>query len=179
MKFAAFQLRRPRVTRRWSVAMPLLLLSAQPVIVQVREYEGATTVDIVAWEPTSPNWGLRTSVRKNGSLERDHYIFVNTVYLGLTSAPRFVKMLEPKARGLQTTILSDVHNCYQSHLCSPRSFLAARVPEDLMEDRPDSLVLVIPSPRAASGEVTITIEAEVIKAYMATTDSVVAARKHK
>lgn len=157
-------------------ALALVTAAVQPVIVQVREYEGSTTADIVAWNPRYPNWGLRTSVRKDGSLERDHVFYVNTFYLGLTSSPRFVKMLEPRARNLETRIVSDVHNCYRIDRCSPRSYLAARVPDRLVQDKPDSLVLVVPSTRDASGEVTISISADVIAPYVATVDSVVAAR---
>lgn len=164
----------------WWAAIPLVLATAQPVLVQVREYEGSTTAEVVAWSSRRPNWGLRTAVRENGSLERDHYVFVNTIYLGLTSSPRFVKMLEPRVRNLETKIVSnDVHNCYQSDLCSPRSYLAARVPDRLLQAKPDSIVLVVPSNRDASGQVTIRIAADVITPYVATVDSLIAARKKK
>ncbi len=164
----------------WWAAIPLVMATAQPVVVQVREYEGSTTANVVAWSSRRPNWGLRTAVRKNGSLERDHYVFVNTIFLGLKSSPRFVKMLEPRVRNLETTIVSnDVHSCYRSDLCSPRSYLAARVPDRLLQARPDSIVLVLPSERDASGQVTIRITTNVITPYVATVDSLVAARKKK
>jgi hypothetical protein len=164
---------------RSGAALALVMTAAQPAMVQVREYQGSTTADVVAWNPDSPDWGLRTAVRRDGSLQRDHVVYVNTFFLGLTSSPRFVKMLEPRVRNLESSIVSDVHNCYRIDRCSPRSYLAARVPDRLLQDRPDSIVLVVPSTRDASGQVTISIPADVIAPYVATVDSVVDARRKK
>ncbi|MHB8839826.1 MAG: hypothetical protein ACYC7F_12850, partial [Gemmatimonadaceae bacterium] len=57
-----------------------LVLAARPsaghdapqggAVIQIRDFEKASIVEIVAWSATEPQFGLRTFVKRNGSPDR-------------------------------------------------------------------------------------------------------------
>ncbi len=155
--------------------------TVKPPIVQVRDYPHAPSVAIVAWSPDQPAYGLRSGVRRNGSLERDHQLYVSNVYLGFTSAaqnPRYVQMLWPSARKVETTwVAKDSYNCHDQSRCSPPTYLGARIPDKLLRENRDSLVLRFPAARSGLDEMIIMIRRDMIDPYLAAVDSVVAALK--
>ena len=160
-----------------TIALSAFTMFATPVV-QVRDYPHDPSVVVVAWQPSESNWGLRSSVRRDGRLENDHWFYVSTIYLGNIATPRFVNMFEPKTRNVEAiSNPNDTHFCNESNVCSPKAYMAARIPDNILRTHPDSIVLRFPSSRASDGVVDVTIRRDLIDPYLATVDSVVASFK--
>ena len=54
----------------------------ETTVVQVREYNRSSTVNVLAWAPDDDGYGLRAMVRRDGTLVRDHRFYVSALYLG-------------------------------------------------------------------------------------------------
>ena len=113
-------------------------LSAPRVpIVQVRDLPNAPSIDIVGWEPGEAQFGLRTRLRRDGTLlgagRGDHRLFLSTVFVdakgGLNIANAhtgkvFRKMAEEK----------DVDACRFGNVCSPGETIGLAV-DDAQRER--------------------------------------------
>ena len=70
-----------------AVEMPLVFSrtanesSGNPPTVVVRDYWGAPAATVVAWSPDDDSQGLRTAVRRNGSIVHDHEVYLSTYAL--------------------------------------------------------------------------------------------------
>jgi hypothetical protein len=161
----------------------------EQVIVQVRGYYRSSTVDIVAWAPDEPDYGLRASVRRDGELAMDHRFYVSSYYLGVGffyrtgstlrlgeafARRRFVEMIAPHEQFLELTGISrDIHNCFGWPTCSPFQTRGARIPDSLLRQSRDSLAVRFYDSNGA--ELILTLRREVIDPYLAAVDSVTAA----
>ncbi|MEP6781818.1 MAG: hypothetical protein ABJC26_18100 [Gemmatimonadaceae bacterium] len=53
-------------------------LAGDPPIIVVRDYWGAPSAAVVAWSPDEDSQGLRTEVRRDGSIVHDHQVYLST-----------------------------------------------------------------------------------------------------
>ncbi len=161
---------------------------AEAVVVQVREYNRSSTVDVVAWAPEETGYGLHAMVRRDGNLVRDHRLYVSTLYLGTgffrnasTFGPgeafrrrRFVEMIAPHEQLLEATgLFHDAQHCYGWARCSPRQTGGARLPDSLLRASRDSLSVRFYD--SAGSELIVTVRRDVIDPYLKAVDSVTAA----
>jgi hypothetical protein len=113
---------------------------------------------------------LRTSIRRDGSIVRDHNLYVGTYYepwvrrLYLAAAPpRQFRMLG---------VSRDAFAC-RFGKCSPFETIGVRIPDAYLRANRDSLPITL---RGWDGrDLTITVRRGLIDAYLAAVDSVSAA----
>lgn len=153
--------------------------SVDTPIVVVRYYSFSPTVAVVAWDVEQGAYGLRATVRRDGSLVRDHQFFVSTYYfVDLRSFARanwhaFTREMELARPLIFTGFSRDVHHCEGDSRCSAYETLNARIPDDFLRASRDSVVVKI---RGRGGrEEIITLHREMIDAYLETVASVSAA----
>jgi hypothetical protein len=164
----------------------------ESTVVQVREYNHSPTVSVVAWAADDSGYGLHATVRRDGTLVRDHRFFVSTVYLGTgffrnagatfghaaLNARRFIEMVAPQELLLEREgIASDVHFCFGWPRCSPRETGGARVPDSVLRASRDSVSLRFYDRYAT--EMIFTLRRDVIDPYLKAVDSVAAALRRK
>jgi hypothetical protein len=153
-------------------AKPLKLDVAPTVFdsatVVVRYYPWSPTVSVVAWDPDETGYGLRATLRMDGSLIRDHQIYVSTFYLVNYRAyfrADWAAFSGDSARPLLFAGLRrDVHYCDGDDVCSPYETLNARIPDAFLKAARDSLVVRV-SGRFGHEEF-ITVPRHVIDAYL-------------
>jgi len=163
----------------------------ETTVVQVREYNRSSTVNVLAWAPDDDGYGLQTMVRRDGTLVRDHRFYVSALYLGagffrstgVTLGPalngrRFVEMIAPQELLLEREGLSrDVHYCFGWPRCSPLETGGARVPDSVLRASRDSVSLKFYDRYAT--EMIFTLRRDVIDPYLRTVDSVAAALRRR
>lgn len=150
---------------------------AEPPTVQVRDYPYSPTVSIVAWAPEETAYGLRASVRRDGSLVRDHQLYVSASYLGAPGSRGVVQTVAPSGRLLELTGRShDEHSCYGGGSCSPYETFGMRVPDALLRASRDSVAVRL---YRAGAEFIITVHRDLIDPYLEAVDSVTAALRKK
>lgn len=151
--------------------------------VVVRDYWRAFKASVVGWADDDEAQGLRAAVLRDGTVAYDHVVFYNAyavpnlkAFFGATwyvfsDADKEGKQLQ--FAGMRT----DQFNCQGKKGCSPYKYFAARVPGDVLRNSHDSLVVRV----VAYGgiETTFTIRSDLIRPYLATVDSLSAARKVK
>ena len=165
---------------------------AESTVVQVREYNRSTTVNVVAWAPDDNGYGLHAMVRRDGTLVRDHRFYVTTAYLGAgffrntgatfghgaINGRRFIEMIAPEELMLEREgIARDIHYCFGWPRCSPRETGGARVPDSILRANRDSVSLRFYDRYAT--EMILTLRRDVIDPYLRTVDSVAAALRGK
>ncbi len=139
-------------------------------VIQIRDFEKASIVEIVAWSATTPQFGLRTFVRRNGTPDRYHRLWVNSAYPAISDASNAQGLNRP----LPVTSARDDQNCLNGQ-CAPTSTVGARIPNDaLRKETGDVAVKFITS---SSAEIVFTARRPLVTAYLAAVDSVVAALK--
>ena len=149
-----------------------------PTVV-VRYYSFSPTVAVVAWDADEGAYGLRATVRRDGSLVRDHQFFVSTYYfVDLRSFARanwhaFTRGMELARPLIFTGFSRDVHHCEGDSHCSAYETLSARIPDEFLRASRDSVVVKIRS-RGGREEI-ITLHREMIDAYLEKVASVSAA----
>ena len=147
-------------------------------VVRVRDFPRSSTVTVVAWGTGDPRYGLRAMLRRDGSLIRDHYLYISTGYAPVTTGsgviitPRdYIQTVAPSGHALPYTgVVRDADPCQGGEGCSPFEAFTARVPDELLRRGLDSLSVRL----AARGgtETTITVAGDVLAAYLAAIDSV-------
>ncbi len=142
-------------------------LQGGPVI-QVRDFPGASIVEVVAWSASEPTFGVRTWVRRSGAADRYHRLWVNSDF---GPGGRDVAQAQGLKRPLPVTNATDAQNCLAGK-CSPNSTFGARLPDGPFRDsKEDVAVKFITS---GGSDFTFTLRRGLIDAYLATVDSVVA-----
>ena len=142
--------------------------------VELRYFSFSPTVSVVAWSGENSDYGLRSWVRRDGSLVRDHRLYVATLYepwvRGLrlaTAAPKQFRMLG---------VSRDTYACYWGK-CSPFETIGVRIPDEVLRASRDSVAVTL---YGWSGrELTITVRRDLIDAYLAAVDSVSAALRKR
>lgn len=151
----------------------------QPPIVQVRD-RSASTAQVFGWTADEPFYGLHARVGQNGRLEGnrlgDHRLYLSTTYVGDMGG--FVHAVAPQGTLLpRGGVWTDVHACQAGYPCSPRTTIGVSVPDALLREKGDSLVVTFhPS---VGRNWTITLRRDLIDAYLAAVDSVISVRREK
>lgn len=136
--------------------------------VQVRYFSFSPTISIVAWSPTEAGYGLRAWIRRDGSLIRDHRLYVSTYSDPALRA--FSRAVVPPSVLLMTGISPDVYACYFSRRCSPSETFGARIPDEVLRAHRDSLVVTFYG--GGGREFMITVRRDLIDAYLAAVDAI-------
>lgn len=157
--------------------------TAATPIVQVRDVPTMPFVGIVAWQPGEAAFGLRTRLRRDGSHLGEHRSGEHRLYL----ATNFVEANGPWNHAIAHTgkllrnitgprdTVRDVDACRYGGGCSPNKTVGIGVPDEFLRQNPDSLVISL---RPKTGRNwTIMLDGQLIKAYLATVDSVAASLK--
>jgi hypothetical protein len=153
-----------------------------PPIVQVREYSKSNIV-VIAWEPDDNGFGLRTELRRDGSLVSDHRLYVSTYYNGrvaLTNSPLLQRMKWNVAEAvvpahqvlLSTGVSRDLYHCYWGP-CSPYESVGIRIRDEMLRSNRDSIAVRLYG--RGDAEMILTARRDLIDAYLSTVDSLAAA----
>jgi hypothetical protein len=140
-------------------------------IVQVRAYPSSSTIEVVAWNPAEPNFGLRTWVRRGGAPDRYHRLWVA---MDFNPAGGDVAKAQGLNRPLPISNATDTQNCVEL-TCSPGSTFGARIPDGSFRDNKENLSVKFIT--GSDVEINITVRRPLIDAYLAAVDSVIAAQK--
>lgn len=166
----------PLILRTASTPPPTDTVGAAPerVTVEVRYFPFSPTVAVVAWAPAEAAYGLRAWIRRDGSLIRDHRLYVSTYYEPAVRA--FPQAVVPSKPLLVTGISHDIYACYFGDSCSPPETFGARVPDEVLRGR-DSVAVKFYG--RGGRELVVTIRRDLIDAYVAAVDSVSAALRRR
>jgi hypothetical protein len=161
-----------------------LALEETPVVV-VRDYPNSPVATIVAWTEEEPWQGLRAEVRRDGTMVPYHRLFVNVnaFYNPGNFAGADWRAFARSMKESQALVSEGVHNdrfyCDGGKGCSPNTVFLVRIRDDFLrgskESEQDSVKVKI---FARNGEQSsVTLYRPLITTYLATLDSVVAARR--
>jgi hypothetical protein len=154
------------------VPTPIDVATAEPPLVQLRSFPFSPVVYIMAWGAGDSGWGLRSMVRHDGSLIRDHTIYVSTLYHpGVSRVWKAVldgDLLLLQGIGRERLPCSD-------DVCTPSSYFSARISEDRLRASRDDLSVRFHGDE--DRQFTIHIAPEVVDAYLQAVDSIRAARR--
>jgi hypothetical protein len=166
----------------------------EPPVVEVREFPRSSIVSVVAWSPDQPDFGLNARLRRgDGSLIRDHRLYVSTYYIGnvpvsdvrvytkpVVLGPRarlhaVVQTVTPVDQLLEATgITHDDRACYYDvHTCTPFETFDVRVPDEMLRANRDSVAIRLYG--RGGTEMIVTLRRDLIDPYLAKVDSVSAA----
>jgi hypothetical protein len=172
--------------------------TVQPPIVEVREFPRSSIVSVVAWSPDEPDFGLNARLRRgDGSLIRDHRLYVSTYYMGNVpvSDPRIytrpvvlgkptrlhgvVETVTPAEQLVEVTgITHDDHACYYGvHTCTPFETFDVRIPDEMLRANRDSVAIRLYG--RGGTEMIVTLRRDLIDPYLAKVDSVSASLRNK
>lgn len=155
------------------VAMAVRPADAQIVrpVVQVKDIASAPLIEVIAWNATEPNFGLRSWVRRGGKPDRYHRFWANKDLIPSASDINTAQALN---RSLPTTIINDTQNCYNG-VCMPNATIGARFQDDLLRSSKEDLLVTFYT--TGGSTYPITVRRAVVDQYLTTLDSVIAAQK--
>jgi hypothetical protein len=136
--------------------------------VQLRYFWFSPEVTVVAWDPAESGFGLRSALRRDGSVVRDHSVFVSS-YLD-PGMPAALKAEVDSEVLLLTGTSRDLFRCSFGD-CSPAMYFGARISDDALRSRYPDPVSVRFQGREGR-ELVVTLQPELVAAYLATVDSV-------
>ncbi|MBM3906753.1 MAG: hypothetical protein FJ363_01620 [Gemmatimonadetes bacterium] len=139
-------------------------------VIQIRDFEKASIVEIVAWNATEPQFGLRTFVKRNGSPDRYHRLWVTSGYPAITDVAKAQGLNRP----LPVSSQRDDQNCLNNR-CAPTSTVGARVPDDALRKATENVEVKFFTNSGA--EIMFTARRPLVSAYLAAVDSVIGALK--
>ncbi len=146
------------------------IAESEPPIIELRYFSFSPTVSVVGWSGDNDWYGLRTTVRRDGSLVRDHRLYVNTYYKPWVRS-FYLATIPPY--GLEMMGVSrDTYACYFGR-CSPFETLAVRIPDELLRATRDSVTVTFYGTQ--NRKMDVTVRRELIEPYLASVDSVTAA----
>jgi hypothetical protein len=166
------------VARSETTAPPrdTILAAEQPesTTVEVRAFPYSPTVSVVGWSVEDAGYGLQASLRRDGSIVRDHRFFVSTYY---TPWVRTIRLAAMSPIGLEMLGISrDSYACYFGK-CSPPQSLGVRIPDEMLRANRDSAAVTF---YGRDGRVMVLpIRRELIDAYLAKVDSVSSALRKR
>jgi hypothetical protein len=140
-------------------------------MVQVKDISTAPLIEVIAWNATEPNYGLRSWVRRGGKPDRYHRFWVNK---DLIPSANEINTAQSLDRSLPTTIINDTQNCYNG-VCMPNATIGARFQDDLLRSSKADLLVTFYT--AGGSTYPITVRKAVVDLYLVTMDSVIAAQK--
>lgn len=148
-------------------------------MVQVRDLGHSPTIAIVAWNTDNPDVGLRTRLRRDGSVlgegrVGEHRLFLNSVFVDAEGG--FARAVSHDGKLLRNTgRQADVDACRFGNVCSPRETVGLGVSDEWLRQHRDSAVVTL-RPRTGQNW-TVRLDGSLINAYLNAIDSVSAALK--
>lgn len=152
---------------------------ADPPVVQIRELPASPEVTVVAWSPENTAYGLRAQVNRDGVLRGtrlgDHSLYVSAVSVQVEGGfnRAWVVPVPPGPVLLHSGPMTDRLACNRGDTCAPMSIVSVQMPDDLLRQHRDSLVVTFSGGK--DGDWTVTLDRALIDAYLRTVDSVTAA----
>lgn len=163
-----------------AAAVSALVVAAKPsagrpapqggAVVQIRDFPAASIVEIVAWNATEPQYGLRTFVKRNGAPDRYHRLWVNSAYPAIGDASKAQGLNRP----LQVSSQRDDQNCLNGK-CAPSTTVGARIADDPLRKAKENVEVKFITNSGA--EIVFTARRPLIDAYLTAVDSVITALK--
>lgn len=150
-----------------------------PPVIQVRDLPHAPTIAVVAWDPGNPDFGLRTRLRRDGSVLGDarvgeHRLFLSAVFVDAQGG--FARAVSQDGKLLRNSgRQADVDACRFGNVCSPRETIGLGVSDEWLRQHRDSAVVKL-RPRTGQ-DWSIRLDGSLINAYLNAVDSVSAALK--
>ncbi|MGV3707224.1 MAG: hypothetical protein ACO1Q7_00150 [Gemmatimonas sp.] len=167
-----------------SVATPgmsnRMMIVSDPTVV-VRDYWNSYSTAVVSWDKNEDYQGLRAAVLRDGSVAYDHVIYLSTFSIANPRAfykAKWFAFVDAEVGGNQLLVqgvAADQFNCQGKKGCTPYLTYRARVPDSLLRNSRDSLVVKVV---AYDGyETDIAIRGDLIASHLAKVDSISARRK--
>jgi len=143
--------------------------------VELRGFAFSPHLEILTWTTDETSVGLRARLRRDGTLVRDHRLYVST-YMSVAAGSRFDLALAP-TRQLKLTGVSRDDRACAGGACLPMETFGVQIPDDLLRANRDSLPVRF---YAHDGhEVLVTLHRDLINVYLATFDSITASLRRK
>lgn len=139
-------------------------------VIQIRDFPSASIVEIVAWNAAEPQYGLRTFVKRNGSADRYHRLWVNSAYPAIGDAAKAQGLNRP----LQVSSQRDDQNCLNGK-CAPTATVGARIADDPLRKATENVEVKFIT--SSGAEIVFTARRPLVDAYLAAVDSVIGALK--
>ena len=146
-----------------------------PATIELRYFRFSPTVSVVGWTDEDTGYGLRGTVRRDGSLVRDHRLFVSTWYVPDVRA--FPHAVVPSGPLKMIGVSRDTYHCYFGDKCSPYETFGARIPDKILRANRDSVAVTFYS--SGGRKLIVTVQRNLIDAYLAAVDSVSTALRHQ
>jgi hypothetical protein len=162
-----------------SAALLVAYASSPRPITQVRDVPTAPSIGIVGWDAESPEYGLRTRLRRDGShlgegRVGEHRLYLSSVLVEANGP--FAHAVTHNGKLLRNTgNARDVDACRYGNVCSPNATVGVGITDEFLRENRDSLVVTL---RPRTGRLwTIRLDRSLIDAYLAAMDSVSASLK--
>ena len=139
-------------------------------VIQIRDFAAASIVEIVAWSASEPQYGLRTWVKRNGTADRYHRLWVNSASPAIGDASKAQGLNRP----LQVSSARDDQNCLNGK-CAPTATVGARIADDPLRKAKENVEVKFIT--SSGAEIVFTARRPLIDAYLAAVDSVIGALK--
>ena len=167
---------------------PLVLIAAVAVaashmvdspVVQVRDVPGSPLVAIVGWNADDAQFGLRTRLRRDGTVQGDPRGGEDRLYLSSTYVDAhggFAHAVTQDGKVLRNAGTSrDADACRFGGVCSPTETVGLAMSDEWLRQHRDSIIVTF---RPQTGQKwSIRFDRPTIDAYLATVDSVSASMK--
>lgn len=167
---------------------PLVLIAAVAVtaahildtpVVQVRDVPGSPLISIVAWNAEDAQFGLRTRIRRDGSVQGDPRGGEDRLYLSRSFVDAhggFAHAVTQDGKVLRNTGNSnDPDACHFGGVCSPSATVDLAMSDEWLRNHRDSVVVTF---RPQTGQKwSIRFDRSIIDGYLAAIDSVSASLK--
>lgn len=150
-------------------------------VVQVRDVASSPVVSIVAWDAADANVGIRTRLRRDGSILGQDRSGEDRLYISSSMVDArggFALAVTQDGKLLRKAgKASDPDACRFDNVCTPRSTVDLGVPDEWLRQHKDGIEVTM---RPHDGQNwTVRLDGAVIAAYLAAVDSASAALKAK
>ncbi len=151
----------------------------KPPVIQVRDYRGAGTVAVLGWDAEETAYGLRAQVGRRGRISGGYQLGDHRLYMSTTLVRQmggFYRASVPTGAllfSMGTT--SDPQACYRTRTCAPMAVTSVSLPDELLRQSGDSLVVTFVS--RWGHDWSLTLHRDLIEPYLRAVDSVAVARR--
>jgi hypothetical protein len=152
--------------------------------VVVRTFRGSPYVNVLAWAGDDARYGLRSSLREDGSVARGfHSLFFSASVLRQMTMRNGGDWSVFPVGSEQGRVFAvsgwfrDVHSCEGDKGCTPFEVVTARVEDELLRRSAGTGLEVRVHGRTANVRTVVTLSPAVVTAYLAKFDSVAAAQR--
>lgn len=158
--------------------------SEDSITVQVRYFSHSPTVTVVAWRTHDPRYGLRTQLRTDGSLLREHVVYLSASYHA--GMPQSLRATIPSGPLRTHKGYRDADAC-RFGACSPEVTVGALLPDQVLRSTSEALPVTFydgaavrrgpsrlapPDWPGGPRDITLVIDRGLVAAFLAAVDSV-------